>query len=465
MGIAIRKEGFTTAGKVTLDIVETMLANGFVAKFPVTPEGTYQAPSGDKLEKFSITLEAGPTVDPLNKVEVTPKQPWRINFTVYDNATMGIVAGTPSSLPDDGSLPYTLRVGSTGMAPNIVTTNYYSSPKGVIGDPYTKVKTYVNPTGAEFATCIQWEKDGARDIMSNLLPSRHPDYNKTTGSAALDNIKYNEYPWDNSSMRGAASYPSFCVVKRVDTTQDDVTDKLMVQPDYLIKTQGFINRADKVWQGVKTTKPATGAIGNKEAKPVYPGAEKDQSAAFPMSYQLSITDRGMYLSVWQGAATDTTGEDFSWLLIQRPVKRDTGLVVTEGKAPVFAVFSVGNKIQRFVVRESDIVDASKNISAVEDTIDGTAIINDKRQIGVSESNQYIVNYPSRLNTTRFSYTYELDMIGYASATVVSGTTEIPQTLYGEESPRTYLGMHANMPANNGMRIVALISGGGIAPVV
>lgn len=465
MGIAIRKEGFATAGKITLDIVNSMLANGFVAKFPVDQAGLFQPPTGDKLEKFTITLEAGPNVDPLNKTDVLVKQPWRINFTVYDNATMGIVAGTPVSLPDDGTLPITLRIGTAGTGATAVSTTYYSSPKGVIGDPYTKVKSFTNPPATEWESCLVWASAGTTNkISSTQLPPDHPNFGKTTVSNGVS-IPV-QYDWDGTdAMKGSGAYPVFCTKKVTIPIEDDVTDKLLVQPDYMTSTQGFINRAQKVWQGVKATVPVEGAVGTKEPKPVYPGVEKDQSATFPMAYQLSITDRGLYLSVWQGAATDTTGTDFSWLLIQRPVKRDTGVVVTDGKAPVFAVFSVGNKIQRFVVRESDTVDASKNISATMDTVDGTAIINDKRQIGVSESNQYIVNYPSRLNTPRFSYTYELDMIGYASATVVSGTTEIPQTLYGEATPRTYLGMHANKPDNNGMRIVVLKSGGGIvAPV-
>lgn len=465
MGIAIRKEGFATAGKITLDIVNSMLANGFVAKFPVDQAGLFQPPTGDKLEKFSITLEAGPNVDPLNKTDVLVKQPWRINFTVYDNATMGIVAGTPVTLPDDGTLPITLRIGTAGTGATAVSTTYYSSPKGVIGDPYTKVKSFTNPPATEWESCLVWAPVGITNkISSTQLPPDHPNYGKTTVSNGVS-IPV-QYDWDGTdAMKGSGAYPVFCTKKVTLPIEDDVTDKLLVQPDYMTSTQGFINRAQKVWQGVKATVPVEGAVGTKEPKPAYPGVEKDQSATFPMAYQLSITDRGLYLSVWQGAATDTTGTDFSWLLIQRPVKRDTGGVVTDGKAPVFAVFSVGNKIQRFVVRESDTVDASKNISATMDTVDGTAIINDKRQIGVSESNQYIVNYPSRLNTPRFSYTYELDMIGYASATVVSGTTEIPQTLYGEATPRTYLGMHANQPDNNGMRIVVLKSGGGIvAPV-
>lgn len=461
MGIAIKKEGFATAGKITLDLINTLIANGFKAKFPVDVSGAYVPPTAINSEKFTVTLEATGDVDPLNKTEVAVKQPWRINFTVYDNATMGIVVGTPDSLPDTGALPLTIRVGGTAALP----VTYYGSPKGVVGAPYSKAKTFTNPPAANFDTCVTWEPDTTKTITSMMLPADHPDYGrvKNDSSTGYQPVALT-YPWNPSTMKGSNSYSTFCIMKAVITTDEDTADKTAVMPDYLVPTQGFINRADKVWQGISTKTPAPGQTGTKDPRPAYPGPEKDLSATFPLAYQLSISPRGLYIAIWQGSMADVSGTDFSWLLVQRPVHRDTGATVVEGKAPVFCVNSVGNVINRFIVRESDVVDASKNVIATQDTRDGTAIINDKKQIGVSENNQYVVNYPSRLNTPRFAYTYELDMIGYCSATVVSGTTEIPQTLYGEATPRTYIGMHSNLPANNGMRIVALKAGGGIGPV-
>ena len=73
----------------------------------------------------------------------------------------------------------------------------------------------------------------------------------------------------------------------------------------------------------------------------------------------------------------------------------------------------------------------------------------------------MVNFPSRLNTPRYGYTYELDIIGYTSASVVSNETSVPVKLYGEDDERTYFGMFANRQDNNGMRIVALQTGGGV----
>jgi len=381
MGIAIRKEGFITAGDVTLDIIDTMLANGFVAKFPVAQD-QYVKPDISVNHKFVVVLEAGADVDPLNKTDVVVKQPWRIAFHVTDNATMGVFVGSSASLPDTGNLPFT----TASVIESTSTTTRIVGAKGIVGADYTPPKVSQQANLPYFA----------------------------------DAAKFSPH-WNNP-------------------------------------TEGFINRRAKVWVGSVTKQSSA----QTETPPVYPTDPKnDISATFPMSYYLSITPRGVLLSIWEGSAANMDGVDYAWVLVQRPVQRDTGLVVTDGKAPVFCVNSVGNQINRFVARESDVLDASAIILADVDTKDGTAIINSKKQIGVSENNQYIVNYPSRLNTPRYAYTYELDMIGYTSATVVSPSTEVPQRLYGEQADRTYLGMHANQPANNGMRILALKAGGGI----
>lgn len=384
MGIAVLKEGFVTAGKVTLDVIDTMLANGFKAIFPVDGTGAYVKPAGATAEKFIVTLEASGSVDPLNKPEVATKQPWRVAFRVNDNATMGIFVGSAAALPDDGSLPYTTASVSVPAGP--IMTRLVGA-KGIVGADYTPYK--------------------------NAVPAPSPLY---------------------------------------------FTSADLFMPHWNNKTEGFINRKARVWLDVATT----AAPGGAESPPVYPtDPTKDVSATYPMTYYITITDRGFALSIWEGSVADMSGQNFSWVLVQRPVQRDTGAVVVDGKAPVFCVNSVGNQINRFVVRESDVVDASASVRADIDSKDATAIINSKKQVGVSENNQYIVNYPSRLNTPRYAYTYELDMIGYASATVISSTTEVPQRLYGEDTDRTYIGMHSNQPQNNGMRLLMLKAGAGV----
>lgn len=443
------KYNFVHAGPITLDIIDTLLANGFKAIFPVaeTPPNNYVRPTN--LESFSVTLEAQGAVDPLNAESIPVKQPWRINFTVYDNATMGIVVGSDQALPANGELPYTLRTGAGN-------TTFFASPVGVVGDKYTRATNVVNPPAAQFNTCLQWSgTENTMMIRRNQLSPDHPLYSSPATTAGNT-----EVAWD-SSMESSTTYPTYCTIKAVSLVETDISNKAEVTPNYLYETQGFINRAHRVWQGVAVAKPADGSAGAISPRPAFPGAEKDLSATFPMSYRLVITNRGIFLAIWEGAVADASGKNFSWVLVQRPVDRDSGETIIDGKAPVFCVNSVGNVIRRFVVREADRANASASHVATEDSTDASAIINSKKQVGVSEDNTYVVNFPSRLNTPRYAYTYELDMIGYTSASVVSNDTEIPVKLYGEDDARTYFGMFANQLDNNGMRIVALQTGGGV----
>lgn len=191
-------------------------------------------------------------------------------------------------------------------------------------------------------------------------------------------------------------------------------------------------------------------------------AGADLSDSFPMTYHLCITPRGIMLCVWEDYVSDSGAAAISWFLIQRPVDRANGSTIITGKAPLFAVYGVNNKIKRFVVRESDVLRPSDAVDATVDTDYHAAIINGLEQVAISEGNKYVVSFPSRLNTTRYAYTYELDMLGYTSADVISENTDVPLTVYKEAAPRIYVSLLANGANNTGMRIVALKSGGGIA---
>jgi hypothetical protein len=185
-----------------------------------------------------------------------------------------------------------------------------------------------------------------------------------------------------------------------------------------------------------------------------------QAAARPMSYRLTITPRGVVVYVWEeGVAED--GRYCSWVLVQRPVDRDTGLVLTTGKSPVFVVYSLFGVAWRFVAREMDILRPSPSVSATADSTDANWIINDKQQVAISEGNMYVTTFPSRLNTGRYAYTNVLDMICTTSADVVSEWTDVPLTVFGEANPRTYKAMTANGNYNTNMRVLVLEQGGGI----
>lgn len=188
----------------------------------------------------------------------------------------------------------------------------------------------------------------------------------------------------------------------------------------------------------------------------------NSGASYPMSYRLTVSNRGFWLGCWEEAVTAQESSAFNWMLVQRPVDRVTGAVLTTGKAPVFCVSGVGNSYWQFVVRESDIMRPGKRRSASTNTDDSEAILNAENQVSLSEDGKYIVTFPSRLNSSRYRYPHELDMIGITSADVVSQYSDVPLTVYGESSARSYKALHANGGSNTGMRILVLQQGGGIS---
>lgn len=204
---------------------------------------------------------------------------------------------------------------------------------------------------------------------------------------------------------------------------------------------------------IKETEPGQGFINRKRRI-------GEEAHSYPLSYQLSVTDRGVFLGVWEDSYTASEGRFFSWFLVQRPVNRDTGVIANTLKMPVFCLNCVDNKYWRFTVREADVLRPSLRVAADVDTDDADAIINSKEQVALTEDNRYVVTCPSRLNTARYRYTDELDMIGTTSADVISQDLQIPVPMYGEAKSRIYTALHANGLNNTGMRLMVLTKGGG-----
>lgn len=209
---------------------------------------------------------------------------------------------------------------------------------------------------------------------------------------------------------------------------------------------------------------------------------------YPLNYAMTLTDRGMFFGVWEGTwstiqkskARSTTDNDnyFNWFLIQRPVNRYTGKVLTTGRTPVFCVNSVGYKYWKFIVREEDVLhpslgdpdnrreyiaansvviseSCSYRVPADAHTQDSFAVLNTTNQIALTEDSKYLVSFLHNLTTPRFRYSEELDMIGQTSADVCMAGNDVSITAYGESGPRIYRALPANNPYNSGLRICVL----------
>ena len=196
--------------------------------------------------------------------------------------------------------------------------------------------------------------------------------------------------------------------------------------------------------------------------------------AWPMSYALSITDRGIALCIWENDQ-DKEGNNFAWFVVQRPVDKTSGAQLKDdavSHCPVVAIVKAGNNsllnsyissdVEYFTVCETDISRPSKRKSATKHEEDSTRLINSAKQVMIMEDGKYVIDFPCRFNTARYSYTQELDMVGITSADVVSAGSDVATTVYGEATPRTYYSLMANGANNTGMRFLFLKKGGGIA---
>lgn len=175
--------------------------------------------------------------------------------------------------------------------------------------------------------------------------------------------------------------------------------------------------------------------------------------AYPMSYRLSITEYGVGLAVWDNATDEDAIPFHSWFVIQRPVDHATGAPLIAGHCPVFCAFGMKSKVFKFVVREEDVLKPSIPVDATIDTEDSNRIINNVNQVAIRENGKYLLQFPNGLNTARYAYTEELDMLAFTSADVVSQFSDVKLQPYGEGTPRNYKALSANQPYNTGMRVL------------
>lgn len=211
----------------------------------------------------------------------------------------------------------------------------------------------------------------------------------------------------------------------------------------------------------------------------------------PMSYFISITNRGVFFGLWDINSL-TSGKKFSWLVVQRSVDKTTGYVrgttpsTSTSVCPLFCFFSSPQSTNeecygKIIVRQRDIYGPSPKIAYVKtnpgttmfpklnhvnlttanpfiyvgDVIDNPAFLNPFSQVSFNENGDYIVTFISDLTTPDYAYPDEIDMVATISSEVIGTGQEIQFTVYGESAPRTYIALPANAPNNTGMRLLVL----------
>ena len=177
-------------------------------------------------------------------------------------------------------------------------------------------------------------------------------------------------------------------------------------------------------------------------------------------YTLSVTDHGVVFYSWENSTE--ANPKVSMFCVQSPVNKDTGAPLIDLKSPIFCVYCCDSApYKKFIISESDVHTPTKSVPAGADTLNSAAIINEEEQVAVKLDNKYLITFPNRVNTERFAYSEELDLIAYTSADVIGEDTVLPITVYGEQNPRLYRAMKANGPHNSKMRLLVIQQGAGI----
>lgn len=359
---SVERIGYTKVSDVFADVLKDMTDHGFTLinssnGFPLTTwktEVVNGGPTGGRTvgQKLYITAGTRPLYNgsprPAPYVEVTSV------------ATIGSVAGVVTGLSQvrcdydfpvwtaEPTGPVTLYTDVAGTIASGVTANISN-----VAVSYDSLGTIQNaPTQFTFTL----EASGEIDPLNESRPSptypfveevnRQPwrvqfvvtDEQKAAGSVATKL----QMSYDSAAGRVTISK----ITDDFGTIIDNVGAMGAAQPGGIFSdtdlNQGFYNRKLRVAAQEKT---------------------------FPLSYMLSITDRGFFLGVYEGswstirAATTTNSNYFNWVLVQRPVDRATGAILKRGKAPVFHVNSVNYKYYKSVVREADILHPTSGPSA------------------------------------------------------------------------------------------------------
>jgi len=385
---------------------------------------------------YTVVLESTTNMDPFARsgAEITgdvanaAKDPWRIcfqtynwgpyetyvtatpppgTFTAFDPAkdnlvrSLGVYVGTPSTLNVTGGVSGTLSIAYHQTDQQIAPAWWIHANKGAplsLGADYLALKKYdfvepIGNLGQEWSH--HWEPSTKLDVKG-APASKASSFQAVTPTNGAD----------------------------AKTIQGD-------GPDVLDQGQLFVNR-------YRYQAKADGLFGQSAGNTI--AADK----ASPMSYRTVLTDHGLFLSVW-GENPEELASGFSWVLVQRSVDKKTGIVrgvlpgfpngdpLHPGNRPLFCVNSTGNNYYKFVVREHDLPVPSLRKDAAGNDEDSGAIINAFQQQSLTENGEYVITFLNNLNSSRFKYADELDMVGTVSADVVGGGSDIEVNVYNEQN--------------------------------
>ena len=217
---------------------------------------------------------------------------------------------------------------------------------------------------------------------------------------------------------------------------------------------GFINRAKRI------NYFAFNPGGQPPQAPENTKVSRGDGSTYPLNYRLTIAPHGFFLGAYEGNWASlidgkiiTTANLFNWVVVQRPVNKDTGAPLITGKCPVFCVNGVNAQYWKFVVREADIPHPTLPVRADAFSEDNFKIINILNQNSITEDKKYIISFIHNLNTPRFRYQEELDLVATTSADIIMEGIQVDLNVFG--STRKYVALPGSADWNTGLKILTL----------
>ena len=549
--------GFVNVASLMNDVVTKMVANGFKVVYATTdsttantvawgvltssggalswaagsvpavgspvPGSTYKISTGPTA---SITLEAsGPAtggatqgwVDYLNPTTAwvastvtQPKEAWRVKFELLSTECVSAYVGSPLQLPAYYGVGSTLTADSWGLPG---THSKLTDSSGLAVDAAGAVGSKQSITTYLQITAVTLGSGGSGyNVGDYITESGYAGSSTFSSTGGLQFIT-----GSNPGIPVAARSKAIFKVETVSSgavTSVSIVDGGRYPPGTQAGT-GTSSTAFRTGAGVGCTLSitlTTGAAGVDESDS-YQGLYNRgtrvgaQGASYPLTYELAIANSGFFIGIYEsnwatqvgGANSSSASGRFNWMVVQRPVDRDTGTILdnyesTTSKHPIFCINGVGGRYYQFVVREKDIAhptagpadhsaikyyDAAGTTSgtlvsqyvssdytrytyrvpAVLNSEDSHLLFNPENQISLTEDKKYLITFPHNLSTPRFRYTEELDLIGLTSADVLMTGQSISITTYSESTPRTYLALPPSGQYNTGLRVCVVKSTG------
>jgi hypothetical protein len=487
-----------------------------------------------------------------------PTEPWRVKFELLNSECVASYVGTPLQLPGfyyDGDLL------SSPPVPQMVAEDW-----GIPGTHTRLVDENGVPIDAAGAIGSQQINNDAKQLIKAIINPSSPGTGFSVGDYLVedDYVGATASPgsglWYDTSTTGSAPPPPvpnrFRAIFRVESIFSDPTAstpivdgiktlKIVVPGKYnkdvqlgtaptielKVLTIGGVPASSGTGTPVIETELGTWCSGVNETD-VYQGLYNRgnivgaNGASYPLLYELAISNSGFFLGIYESnwatqvggskvtlqspavppsttAVSTTTSGRFNWMVVQRPVDRNTGMILDDvlsktSKHPVFCVNGVAGRYYQFVVREKDIAhptagpaDHSKvayyninslplgtlvskytapsgtstspwddykyRVPAVLNSEDNHLLFNPENQISLTEDKKYLVSFPHNLSTPRFRYTEELDLIGLTSSDVLMAGQVITIKTYNEPVDREYLALPPSGRYNTGLRICVLKS--------